>query len=62
MADLTRRNVLTAGAIGVAGAALVGCSSGDDATPAATEPASAAPRDVAGSDRRRGHSGERRAA
>lgn len=43
MADLTRRNVLTAGAIGVAGAALVGCSSGDDASPAATEPASAAP-------------------
>jgi Rieske Fe-S protein len=43
MADLTRRNVLTAGAIGVAGVALVGCSSGDDTSTTPTADSSAAP-------------------
>ena len=48
MSDLTRRNVLAAGVVGVAGVALVGCSSGDDTatsetTPPATEPTEASP-------------------
>ncbi|MCU0294489.1 MAG: Rieske (2Fe-2S) protein [Candidatus Nanopelagicales bacterium] len=43
MADLTRRNVLTAGTIGVAGVALVGCSSGDDTATTPTAGTSAAP-------------------
>jgi Rieske Fe-S protein len=43
MADLTRRNVLTAGTIGVAGVALVGCSSGDDTATTPTADTSAAP-------------------
>jgi Rieske Fe-S protein len=43
MADLTRRNVLTAGTIGVAGVALVGCSSGDDTATTPTADSSAGP-------------------
>ncbi len=48
MSQMSRRNVLAAGAVGVAGVALVGCSSGDDTstsepTDQATEPAQTSP-------------------
>lgn len=48
MSELTRRNVLAAGTIGVAGVALVGCSSGEDTSPTPppageTTPAQASP-------------------
>ncbi|MBK6763698.1 MAG: Rieske (2Fe-2S) protein [Micrococcales bacterium] len=45
MSDLTRRNVLAAGTLGVAGAALAGCSSGEEAspTPQPSSPPSATP-------------------
>jgi nitrite reductase/ring-hydroxylating ferredoxin subunit len=47
MPEMTRRNVLSAGALGVAGVALVGCSSGDSVdgqtTPGAAESNGPAP-------------------
>ncbi|MFN8185103.1 MAG: Rieske (2Fe-2S) protein [Candidatus Nanopelagicales bacterium] len=44
MSDLTRRNVLAAGALGVAGAALAACSSGEDTgTTSPSEAPSSAP-------------------
>lgn len=48
MSDLTRRNVLAAGALGVAGVAVAGCSSGDEpnateTTAAGEQPTQAAP-------------------